>query len=39
MAPDTKIDLCIIDTSGHKYATSKTSQKYLDIIVTIIDSR
>lgn len=36
---DAKIDLCIIDTSGHSYVTPKTSQKYLDIIVNIIDSR
>lgn len=36
---DNKIDLCIIDTSQQKYVKPKTSQKYLDIITTIIDER
>ena len=31
------IELCIIDTSAHKYVTPKTSQKYLDLIRSIID--
>lgn len=30
------IDLCIIDTSQQKYVKPKTSQKYLDIITSII---
>jgi len=36
---DNKIDLCIIDTSGQKYVKPSTSQKYLDIIKNIINSR
>jgi hypothetical protein len=31
------IQLCIIDTSGQKYFKESTSQKYLDIITTIIN--
>ena len=31
------ISLCIIDTSGQIYVTEKTSQKYLDIITSIIN--
>lgn len=34
-----KIDLCVIDTSGQKYFKPATSQKYLDIINTIINER
>ena len=34
-----KIDLCIIDTSGQKYVKPSTSQKYLDIIINIINER
>jgi hypothetical protein len=34
-----KIDLCIIDTSAQKYVKPSTSQKYLDIITTIIKER
>lgn len=34
-----KIDLCIIDTSSHTYVKPKTSQKYLDIIMNIINER
>jgi len=30
------ISLCIIDTSGQKYFKQSTSQKYLNIIVTVI---
>ena len=30
------IELCIIDTSQHKYVKSSTSKKYLDIITNII---
>lgn len=36
---EAKIDLCIIDTSGQKYVKPKTSQKYLDIIISIINER
>lgn len=36
---DAKIDLCIIDTSAQKYVKPKTSQKYLDIIINILDER
>jgi hypothetical protein len=36
---EAKIDLCIIDTSGQKYFKPSTSQKYLDIIDTIIKER
>jgi hypothetical protein len=36
---DAKIDLCVIDTSGHKYVKPSTSQKYLDIILNIIKER
>jgi hypothetical protein len=32
------ISLCLIDTSGQKRFTEKSSQKYLDIITQIIDS-
>lgn len=34
-----KIDLCIIDTSAQKYVKPSTSQKYLDIIINIINER
>ena len=33
------IELCIIDTSSQKYVKPKTSQKYLDIIVEIIERK
>jgi ssDNA-binding Zn-finger/Zn-ribbon topoisomerase 1 len=33
------IELCIIDTSGQSYFKVSTSQKYLDIITNIIDSK
>ena len=36
---ETKIDLCIIDTSGQKYFKPKSSQKYLDVIINIIKER
>ena len=36
---DAKIDLCIIDTSAQSYVKPHTSQKYLDIIVEIINNR
>lgn len=36
---DAKIDLCIIDTSAQKYVKPKTSQKYLDIIINIVNER
>ena len=36
---DKEIDLCIIDTTGQKYFKEKTSQKYLDIIIQIINQR
>jgi len=36
---DAKIDLCVIDTSGQKYFKPKTSQKYLDIITSIVSDR
>lgn len=31
------ISLCIIDTSQHSYVTQKTSQKYIDIVLEIIE--
>jgi hypothetical protein len=36
---EAKIDLCIIDTSQQKYVKPKTSQKYLNIIINIINER
>lgn len=36
---EAKIDLCIIDTSGQTYVKPSTSQKYLDIIINIINER
>lgn len=36
---ETGIDLCIIDTSGQKYFKPSISQKYLDIIIEIIEKR
>jgi hypothetical protein len=33
------IELCIIDSSQQKYFKEKTSQKYLDIIINIINTR
>jgi hypothetical protein len=36
---DNKIDLCIIDSSGLKYFKPSNAQKYLDIIVNIINQR
>lgn len=36
---DAKIDLCIIDVSLQSHFTVKSSQKYLDIITKIINSR
>lgn len=36
---DANISLCIIDCSSHKYVTPKSSQKYLDIISNIINSK
>lgn len=33
------ISLCYIDTSQQKYFKPKSSQKYLDIITTIINQR
>jgi len=36
---DAKIDLCIIDTSAQKYFKPKTSQKYFDIIIKIVNER
>jgi len=33
------IELCIIDTSNQKYFKEKTSEKYLDIIFSIIDNK
>lgn len=36
---DKQIDLCIIDTSQQKYVKPSTSQKYLDIIINIINER
>lgn len=34
-----RIELCIIDTSSQKYFKEKTSQKYLDIIINIIEKK
>ncbi len=34
---ENQIQLCIIDTSQHKYVKPSTSQKYLDIIISIIN--
>ena len=36
---ENNIDLCIIDTSAQKKCTPQSSQKYLDIIITIINNR
>lgn len=36
---DAKIDLCVIDVSQQKYVKPSTSQKYLDIIIKIINER
>lgn len=36
---DQKIDLCIIDTSTQTYVKPKTSQKFLDIIINIVNER
>jgi hypothetical protein len=36
---DSKIDLCIIDTSRQSYVKPSTSKVYLDIIVDIIEER
>ena len=36
---DNKIDLCVIDSSGLKYFKPSNAQKYLDIIVNIINQR
>jgi len=36
---DNQIDLCIIDSSGLKYFKPSNAQKYLDIIVNIINKR
>lgn len=36
---EAKIDLCIIDASQQKYFKPSTSQKYLDIIVRVIEER
>ena len=36
---DLKIDLCTIDTSSQKYFKPKSSQKYLDIIINIVNER
>lgn len=36
---ESKIDLCIIDTSSQKYVKPSTSKKYLDIITKIINER
>lgn len=37
LCQENNISLCIIDTSQHKYVTEKSSKKYLDIIVEIIE--
>ena len=36
---ENKIDLCIIDTSNHRYFKEKYTKKYLDIINNIIKER
>lgn len=36
---DNQIDLCIIDTSGQNRFTPESSQKYLNIIIDIINNR
>ena len=38
LCQENNISLCVIDTSQHKYVTEKSSKKYLDIIVKIIDN-
>lgn len=35
---DNQIDLCIIDVSGQKYVKPLTSEKYLDIIINILNN-
>lgn len=37
LCQENNISLCVIDTSQHKYVTEKSSKKYLDIIVKIIN--
>lgn len=37
LCQENNISLCVIDTSQHKYVTEKSSKKYLDIIVEIIE--
>ena len=34
-----KIELCVIDISSQKYFKEKTSQKYLDIIVNLLNEK
>ena len=36
---DAQIDFCVIDTSDQKYFKPKTAQKYLDIILKVINER
>jgi len=36
---DAKIDLCVIDTSGLKYFKPSNAQKYLNVIIDIINKR
>jgi hypothetical protein len=36
---DHKVELCIIDTSQHTYVKPSTSQKYLDIIIKILNEK
>lgn len=33
------ISLCVVDTSGQKYVKPSTSQKYLNIITTLVNSK
>lgn len=33
------IELCIIDTSTHKYVTTKSSQKYIDIVESVVNMK
>lgn len=36
---ENSLELCIIDTSQHKYVKPSTSQKYLDIITHLVNSK
>jgi hypothetical protein len=39
MLMDSKIDLCVIDTTKQRYFKERTAQPFLDIIIKIINSK